>query len=536
MGFRDLRTYLASLQRAGLLQRVECAINKNTELMPLVRWQYLGLAEQHRKAFLFTNVVDGTGRGYESPVVVSALGASRHVFAHALGCRVDQVRDTWLERTRQRIPPRLISRAEAEVKEVILAGEDLAGPDGGLARFPFPISTPGFDPAPYSTAGHWITKDLETGIRNVGNYRAMVKAPNRLGIQVIPTQHVAMHFRKARLAGQPLAAAVVIGAPPAVGMVAPAKFGYGVDELEVAGSLLGEPIELVKCETVDLEVPAHAEMVLEGYIRTDVWEPEGPFGEFNGYLGERRYHPFFEITCITHRRQPIIQVFLSQMPPSESSLIKAVANEAVYYDVLHNHCNLPNVLDVSFNEEGSAQHLVVIQMRKENPAQPWQALQAATALEPTYAKICIAVDEDIDPRDMFAVMWALYSRSQPARDWRIITGRASMLDPSAAPPESPPEQLWFPKPDGASGIMIDATRKWEYAPVSLPRREFMEKARELWQELGLPPLQPRSPWYGYPLGKWPEEWMADAEAALQGRHWETGEKLARGRKPYDGVA
>ncbi|HYF93997.1 MAG TPA: UbiD family decarboxylase [Symbiobacteriaceae bacterium] len=532
MGYKDLRSYLAALEAQGLLVRVDRPINKDTELMPLVRWQYRGLSEEQRKAFLFTNVHGSGGTQYAGAVAVSALGASRQVYAAALGCPVSEIRDTWLKLTAQRTAPVMVDAAGAPCKEVILRGDDLTAQDGGMARFPIPISTPGFDPAPYITSGHWVTKDPDTGIRNVGNYRGMVKAPNRAGIQLIPTQHVGIHFTKCQQRGKHLEAAIVIGAAPAIAMAAVAKIPYGVDEYEVAGSLMGAPVELVKCETVDLEVPASAEIVLEGYIRTDEWEPEAPFGEYTGYLGERRYHPIFEITCITHRRDPVAQAFISQFPPSESSKVRGIANEAVYYDLLVNHANIPSVTDVAFPEEAAAQHMVVIQMDKRNKAEPWQAMHACNALDPTYGKIAVVVDTDVNPRDITSIVWAIFTRSQPNRDWRIISNKASMLDPSAAPPNAPPSQLWYPDPDGAGGVMIDATRKWDYAPVSLPKQAFMENAREIWESLGLPQLNPRTPWYGYKLGEWPQEWLDEAEEAAQGRYFAVGEKLAKGRKPF----
>src|SRR5207245_2179728 len=305
--------------------------------------------------------------------------------------------------------------AGAPVKEEI-HGPDEVGREGfGMDEFPVPISTPGYDPAPFVTSGHWVTKDLETGVRNVGNYRGHVKAPNRLGLQLFPTQHEGIHWLKRRERGQDLEAAIVIGAPPTVAMTAVAKLPYGVDEYAVAGALSGEPIELVRCETVDLEVPAHAEIVIEGKIPT-------------------RYLP-----------------------------------------------------------------MMVIRLKKRSPAQPSQALLAAAALEPTYGKILIAVDEDIDPYDLDAVMWACSTRMQPHLDVTIIRNRASMLDPSAAPPDAPREQQFFPEPRGASAMLIDATRKWDYPPISLPKEEFMERARRIWEDERLPALSPKTPWFGYPL-------------------------------------
>jgi len=529
MAFKDLRSCLENLKRSDLLFSIDRLIDKDSELMPLVRWQYRGLAEAERRGFLFTNVTDGRGRTYDASVAVAVLGASRRVYAAALGCPVEELRDRWIRAAANPITPVVIKSAGAPVKEEIHGADEVGREGFGMDEFPVPISTPGYDPAPFVTSGHWVTKDLETGVRNVGNYRGHVKAPNRLGLQLFPTQHEGIHWLKRRERGQDLEAAIVIGAPPTVAMTAVAKLPYGVDEYAVAGALSGEPIELVRCETVDLEVPAQAEIVIEGRIPTRYLEPEAPFGEFTGFVGERTLHPCFEITCVTHRRRPIWQAFISQFPPSESTMIRAISNEAAYYNLLKNHCNVPSVIDIVFHECAGALNMMVIRLKKRSPAQPSQALLAAAALEPTYGKILIAVDEDIDPYDLDAVMWACSTRMQPHLDVTIIRNRASMLDPSAAPPDAPREQQFFPEPRGASAMLIDATRKWNYPPISLPKEEFMQRARRIWEDERLPALSPKTPWFGYPLGPWPAEWEEEADVAVKGRYYETGEKLAKQR-------
>jgi 4-hydroxy-3-polyprenylbenzoate decarboxylase len=530
MGHRSLRDHLKGLEAHGLLNRIDARINKDTELMPLVRWQYRGLPPEQRRAFLFTNVTDARGRTYEGESAVATIGASREVYAVALDCRVEEIRERWIRSQSSPIDPVLVDGKGTPVKEVILRGDEVR--TIGLDRFPIPISTPGFDPAPYVTSGAWVTKDPETGIRNVGNYRGMVKAPDRTGLQMFPSQHDGIHWAKWKAMGAKyMEAAIVIGPPPSVNLVAVAKIPYGVDEYTIAGGMCGFPIELVKCETVDLEVPAEAEVVLEGRIPTDFKEPEAPFGEFTGYVGERTMHPVFEITCITHRRRPIWHGFISQFPPSESSLVRAVGNESNYYHTLKTHCSIGSVLDVVFHEPTGAHFIIIIRLKKQFAAQPFQAMQAAAALDPAQGKVIIAVDEDIDPYDMDSVLWAVSTRMQPHLDMQVILNRVALLDPSSAPPDSPPEEQFFPQPRGTSSVLIDATRKWSFPPISLPKEPFMRRARELWEQLGLPPLTPRRPWFGYPLGNWPAEWAREAELALEGRYFETGETLARQRRP-----
>src|SRR2546430_7302926 len=264
MAFKDLRSSIEDLKRRDLLFSIDRLIDKDSELMPLVRWQYRGLAEAERRGFLFTNVTDGRGRTYDASVAVAVLGASRRVYAAALGCPVAELRDRWIRAAASPITPVVIKSAGAPVKEEI-HGPDEVGREGfGLDEFPVPISTPGYDPAPFVTSGHWVTKDLETGVRNVGNYRGHVKAPNRLGLQLFPTQHEGIHWLKRRERGQDLEAAIVIGAPPTVAMTAVADEPFGVDEHGGAGALYRPPHHLVGCVSVDLAVPAYAAILIQG--------------------------------------------------------------------------------------------------------------------------------------------------------------------------------------------------------------------------------------------------------------------------------
>ena len=332
MAYQDLREYLAELEKRDLLYKVHRAINKDTELIPLVRWQFRGLPADQRKAFLFDNIVDRNGKPFSNiRVAVGVLGANRDVYSAAMECDKSETHEKWANGLANPLEPVLVDRSQAPCKEEIHMAEELEREGCGLEEFPIPISTPGFDPAPFFTSPYWVTKDPETGIRNVGTYRMMVKGRNKTGSRAhdIPTQHISMHYEKWRKLNKPMEAAVVIGASPIIGLVSAAKMPYEYDEFAVAGGIMGEPIKLVKCETVDLEVPATAEIVLEGELTNDYIEYEGPFGEYTGYMGPRKLGPVFKIKCITHRKQPIYQAFISQFPPSESTTIKAAALESL---------------------------------------------------------------------------------------------------------------------------------------------------------------------------------------------------------------
>jgi 4-hydroxy-3-polyprenylbenzoate decarboxylase len=524
--FRDLREHLEALDKAGLLVKIDEAINKDTELMPLVRWQFRGLPEEQRRAFLFTHVTDVKGRKFDIPVAVGCLAASRQIYGFGLQCRPEEIVDRWTKAEANPIPPTIVETGP--VHEEIHLGPSLLE-KGGLGEFPIPISTPGFDCAPYTTASHWFTRDLESGNINIGNYRGQIKSPTRTGIFLSSSNHGGYHWRKCKEKGIPLQAALVIGAPPPVAYTAPARVPLSVSELDVAGGLAGSPIEVVRCKTVDLLVPARAEIVIEGEISTEWLEPEAAFGESTGYIGEKMLNPYFDVKCITHRKNPVFACIVSQLPPSESSVMRQVAAEGNYLRFLRDQCNIPGILDVVFHTIAVRQ-ICIIRMKKLNQAHVWQALHSMVGFHPGTGKIVIAVDDDINPRNLDSVFWALGFRMQPHRDTLIIRNRTPQMDPSAFPPGKDLEDS-MNEMSGCSGLLIDATRKWDYPPVSLPKKEFMERARKLWERLELPKLQPQDPWYGYNLGSWSEEDEEEAELALKGEHYQTGEKAVRKRVP-----
>ena len=299
MPYKDLREYVQNLNCRGLLHVIDAQVNKDTELIPLVRLQFRGLPEAQRKAFWFRNVTDARGRTFDGSVVVGSLGASRTVYGVALNTEPHNIPKKWAAVPGNHIKPQVVGRDDAPVKEVVLRAPNLGD---GVDTFPHLISTPGFDPSPFLTGGVWVTRDPENGAYNLGIYRGMVKAVDRIGCATdVPTQHLAIQWEKARRLGRHLEAAVFIGGPPALQLAAVSKVPYGVDEYGIAGALNGAPIEVVQAETVDCLVPAHAEIVIEGRIRTDVLEPEAPFGEASGYLGPRKMEKFLEVTAITYR-------------------------------------------------------------------------------------------------------------------------------------------------------------------------------------------------------------------------------------------
>jgi 4-hydroxy-3-polyprenylbenzoate decarboxylase len=294
-----------------------------------------------------------------------------------------------------------------------------------------------------------------------------------------------------------------------------------VSELTIAGGLLGRPLDVVSCETVDLDVPASAELIIEGTIDPTHLEPEGPFGEASGYMGPRTLSPSVEVTAITHRKRPIVQAFISEFPPSESTLMRKIGFENVYGRFLRESCNIASVQDVCFYEMATCNMMFVIRLKDPSPGQAWQAMYAAAGYEPSMGKLIVAVDDDVDPSNLESVVWALAFRMQPHRDVRILGDRLARLDPSL------PAQPGQPVTADASALLIDATRGRDYPPTSLPSEQHMRAARALWERLNLPELALGDPWHGYELGEWSEENREEAELATSGRYLETGRKLTQ---------
>lgn len=523
--YRDTREYLEELDRRSLLRRVTRTTNKDTEVMPLVRWQFRGLDVEQRTGWLFENLTDSRGRSFDASIAVAIVGASPQVYAAAIGVdSPDKIGAKWLQAERNPLPPVTVAAADAPVKEKIIKGDDLLK-TGGIDAFPVPVVNPGTDSSAYFSAPVWISKDPETGVYNAGTYRAMLKAGNRTGVLMLSGQDERGYWEKYRRLGKPMPAVLILTPPPALALCSVNKLN--ISEYDAAGALNGAPLELVQAETVDLLIPARAEIAIEGHIRTDLLEMEGPFGEFGGYVGAEDYQMIFELTAITHRTRPILQAFISEMPPSESSCLRKFGFEGFLEEELR--LKSPNMLKVTIPEISGSLAMAIISFHNPVAGEVWNALRAAAASRNIAAwKWVIAIDDDIDPNDLESVLWALSWRVQPHKDVQIQRGRNTDLDPSGAPVETSFTDRTFPDGLGGSQILIDATRSWAYPPVALPTKEFMDNARKIWEEelkdMNLPTLTPHLPWHGYPLGYWPESWARVSKRAVEGNYLETGKE------------
>jgi 4-hydroxy-3-polyprenylbenzoate decarboxylase len=518
-GYNDMQDHLAALDAAGLLTRIDAPVNKDSELSPLVRWQFRGgIPEAERKAFLFTNVTGGDGRVFDIPVTVGALAGNAEIYSVGMGVPVAEIGNCWSNAIANPIAPMVVE--DPPCQEIVYRGADLTS-GKGLDALPVPVSTPGYDSAPYLTATACVTSDPDTGIQNLGTYRGGLKAPDRIGLKLFMNlgQGGTAHWEKYRTRGEAMPIAMVIGCPPPVAYAAPQKLAKDVDELGVAGGIAGAPIRVAKARTSDLFVPADAEIVIEGLLDPEYFEPEGPFGESHGHINLEEFNFILTVTAITRRSNAVFTSIISQVTPSESSVIKRVAYEPLFLNHLTGHLGVRGVKRVAMHEPlTNLRKVLVIQFdRSVARTEIWRALYGAMSFQAPVGKYLIAVNEDIDPDNLDAVFWAMSYRANLAEDCELMRHRPLGHGPKSGADED-------------ATLLIDATLKADMAPVALPKREYMEHAKELWEQLGLPPLKPEAPWHGYELGDWSAEWDTLAERAAAGDWIPNGERSYQQRR------
>lgn len=427
----SLRDWLAFLDRKGKLKRIRKEVDQVFEIAAL------GTKADGEYSLLFQKV-----KGYEVPVV-TGLAWERELFAAAMSTTADKMLDKVAGAVERPVPCRFVSSDDAPVKEVIVRKDiDL------LKMFPVPTHH-ARDAGPYITAAILIAKDPDTGVRNVSIHRLQVTGPGRMGILILP-RHLWHFFSKAEKQGRPLEIALAIGVHPVVLLASQATTRVGVDELEIASALLPQPLELVKCETVDLEVPAEAEIVIEGTLLPGVREEEGPFGEYPKYYGPASPKPVVEVKAVTHRRDPVYHTIIPAT--REHLLLGGIAREAVLLQAVRQA--VPTVKDVHLTPGGSCRYHAVISIEKRHEGEAKNAIFAALASS-SEVKHVVVVDHDVDIFDPEEVEWAIATRCQAGRGVFIIKGAmGNKLDPSSD--------------DGVSDKMgIDAT-----IPLDAPAERF----------------------------------------------------------------
>jgi 2,5-furandicarboxylate decarboxylase 1 len=456
---QDLRSFLQLLEDEGELARITSPVALDQEI----------------GAVCLRNLrMSGPGLLFECPegkdvrLAVDLL-ASRRRYALTLGVEPEQLAAEWNRRTKNLLAPVLVENGMCQ--QNVLVGDQV-----DLTELPVPIWN-ALDGGPYLTLGCHISKDPDSQVRNVGIYRNQIHDRNTLGILVEPYGHLRHQWSKRPNESFPVA--IVLGADPVVPMAAVAPVPYGRDELAVAGALRGKPIDLVRCVTVPLEVPAAAEIVIEGEILLDDLRDEGPFGEFTGYYGgHRAARPIIRVKAITHRDRPILHAVYEGTPPSGSAIIVAVPREAE----LMRQISLPGVKRAHMTRGGGGALHAVLSVDK--PYEGFGKYVGLAVLGTTAGrgiKQVTVVDDDIDPADPIQVEWAIATRVQPHRDIEILSELPGIiLDPSLPRREQ--------RPPLTSKMIIDATRydAKDFAPVCLPSADVMTRVEREWSRYGIP--------------------------------------------------
>jgi UbiD family decarboxylase len=459
MNFKNLAGFLDKLETEGELKRVRAEVDPKYEIGAICK---IFNERPDGPALIFENV-----KGSHLPVVTQLLASDRRV-ALALGLTEENVFEETVRRASHAIQPKLVSHGPCQ--EIVHKGIEV-----DLTRLPICTNNPA-DGGPYVTAGHVVIKDPEFGW-NLSIYRMMLLSKNELTIRFTPGHDGYDFLKNAEKRGEKtFPVAIAIGVPPAVYIASQFEPRIGVYELDIAGGLLGEPIEVVKCHTVDLEAPAQAEIVLEGELELPSrTAAEGPFGEFCGYTTEVvPDERVMTITAITHKRQALYHNIWLGKPPHEHLYVNALTYGVAAYQELKPA--YPAIKKAYAPPWGVSLVLILqIEKRLARAGLIDNVLASALYTRSGMWKHVIAVDEDIDITNSNEVLWALTTRFQPARDMFVVPrGFTSRLEPSAT------------SEGVTSKLMVDATIKPDFrGQVAQPNVEMREYVKKKWRDYGL---------------------------------------------------
>ena len=413
---QSMRGFIASIEAAlpDEVLRIDTPVNPRLDISSLV----FELERMGRSPIvLFENV-----EGSTMPVVTNVAG-NRRLLSHALGVKTAELPTAFRERCTNYLPVEVVK--EAAWQEVTLEGNDIE-----LTKLPIPLHFE-VDAAPYITAGQITARDPETGVDTTGFHRLMLKDRNRLGVSLHSRRRMWEFHRRAAARGENLKVAVVLGIHP-LHYMGSMVYAYppNIRKFEIIGGLFGEPYRVAQLGTSQLQVPAGAEIVLEGEILADTHEPEGPFGEFTGYASFRSTENVLVVNRIHMRKKAMFHSVVSGMS-QDHILVSCVTREGEILNTLKR--NLPNVRAVHVPHNTCGGFMVFISMKKTSPGEPQQAIMAALGTE-FYSKYVIVVDEDVDIFSLEDVMWALATRVQADKDIHLIHGaKGAILDPTSDP-------------------------------------------------------------------------------------------------------
>lgn len=486
---RDLRGFIKLLEERGQLRRIQAPVDPNLEIAEIAN----RMLQAGGPALLFENI-----KGSPFPVAINLMGTVERICWAMNRSQPQELEElgSKLAMLQQPKPPKKLSQAVdfgkvlfdvlkakpgksflPPCQEVIIIGEEL-----DLNCLPLIRPYPG-DAGKIITLGLVITKDCETGTPNVGVYRLQLQSKNTMTVHWLSVRGGARHLRRAAERGKKLEVAIALGVDPLIIMAAATPIPVDLSEWLFAGLYGGSGVQLAKCKTVDLEVPADSEIVLEGTITPAEVLPDGPFGDHMGYYGGVEDSPLIRFHCLTHRKNPIYLTTFSGRPPKEEAMM-AIALNPIYTPILRQQVS--EITDFFLPMEALSYKAAIISIDKAYPGQAKRAALAFWSALPqfTYTKFVIVVDKDINIRDPRQVVWAISSKVDPSRDVFIL-------------PETPFDSLDFASEKiGLGGRMgIDATTKiypetqheWGEPLESDPEVAAMVERR--WADYGLGDIQ-----------------------------------------------
>jgi 4-hydroxy-3-polyprenylbenzoate decarboxylase len=482
MAYSDLRDFISTLEDRGELKRITTEVDWNLEITEILD----RAVKKGGPALLFENV-----KGYDIPVVGNLFGSMERM---KLALETDDLEDIgkkMAELAKPEIPSGLVGKikglskikdilsyapktvSKAPCQEVVKEDEDV-----DLLEFPIIKCWPK-DGGRYITLPLVFTKDPESGERNVGMYRIQVYDGKTTGMHWLIHKHGAKHYKEAEEKDGRLEVAVALGSDPATIFSAVAPLPEGFDELLFSGFIRKKPVELVKCRTVDLEVPASAEIVLEGYVNPGERRMEGPFGDHTGYYSLADLYPVFHVTCVTHREKPIYPTTVVGVPPMEDAYMgKAV--ERIFLPLIKSQ--IPEIVDMNLPVESVFHNLAIVSIKKRYPGQAKKVMFALWGMgQLMFTKIIVVVDADINVHNLGEVLWAVSTRIDPKRDIVMVEGTPmDGLDHAT------------PLPNLGSKMGIDATKKTkeegferEWPDVIRMTEEIKRLVDKKWDALGI---------------------------------------------------
>ena len=481
MAYRDIQEFIRRLEKLGELKRIKEPVSPELEITEITD----RVCKMHGPALLFENVP-----GYKMPVLMNAFGSFKRMSLALEVPNLDSLGQEILDFIEAEAPDTLIKKLKmvpklkrmanampkmtnkAPCQDIVLKGEEV-----DLGILPVLKCWPE-DGGPFITLPVVCTRHPETGIRNVGMYRMQVYDKNTTGMHWHTHKGGAHHYRIAERLGQDLPVAVAIGPDPAMTYAATAPLPDDIDEVLFAGFLRESPVELVKCITVDLEVPATSQIVLEGFVKSGERRIEGPFGDHTGYYSLADEYPVFHVTCMTMRHDAIYPATIVGQPPQEDCYM-AKATERLFLPMIKK--TLPEIIDMNLPMEGVFHNLAFISIDKRYPGHARKVMNALWGLgQMMFCKIICIFDREVDVQDLGQVLWRLGNNIDPRRDIIFTDGPVDALDHAS------------PLPHYGSKMGIDCTRKWkeegferQWPDVIEMTEDVKRKVDSIWKKLGI---------------------------------------------------